>query len=63
MGRRNLATTEKLQFLKSDVKNILVIFFDWQGVIYKEFVQEGETINVVHYKSCNGKTPKENSTC
>jgi len=27
-----------------------VIFFDWQGVIHKEFVPEGVTINTVHYK-------------
>jgi len=29
---------------------MLVIFFDWQGVIHKEFVPEGETINTVYYK-------------
>jgi len=27
-----------------------MIFFDWQGVIHKEFVPEGETINAVYYK-------------
>ena len=25
-------------------------FFDWQGVIQKEFVPEGETINAMYYK-------------
>ena len=29
---------------------MLVIFIDWQGVIHKEFVPEGETINAVYYK-------------
>jgi histone-lysine N-methyltransferase SETMAR len=29
---------------------MLVIFFDWQGVIHKEFVPEGETLNEVYYK-------------
>jgi len=29
---------------------MLVTFFDWQGVIHKEFVPEGETINAVYYK-------------
>jgi len=29
---------------------MLVIFFDWQGVIHKQFVPEGETINAVYYK-------------
>ena len=27
-----------------------MIFFDWQCVIHKEFVPEGETINAVCYK-------------
>jgi len=27
-----------------------VIFFDWQGLIHKGFVPEGETINAVYYK-------------
>ena len=29
---------------------MLVVFFDWQGVIHKEFVSEGQTINAVNYK-------------
>jgi transposase len=29
---------------------MLVVFFDWQGVIHKEFITEGETINAVYYK-------------
>ena len=29
---------------------MLLIFFDWQGVIHKEFVPKGETINAVYYK-------------
>jgi hypothetical protein len=32
------------------VKTMLVIFFDWQGVIHKEFVPGGETINGVFCK-------------
>ena len=32
------------------MKTMLVIFFDWQGVIHREFVPEGETINAVYYK-------------
>ena len=51
MGRRNLTTAEKkMWFQKPRVKTMLVIFFDWQGVIHKEFVPEGETINAVYYK-------------
>ena len=41
---------KKLRFQKSRVKTMLVIFFDWQGVMHKEFVLEGETINAVYYK-------------
>jgi hypothetical protein len=41
---------KKLRFPKSRVKTMLVIFFDWQGVIHNEFVPEGETINAVYYK-------------
>jgi hypothetical protein len=50
MFRRNFATAEKLRFQKSRVKTVLVIFFDWQGVIHKEFVPEGETSNAMYYK-------------
>jgi len=38
---------KKVRVQKSRVKIMLVIFFDWQGVIHKEFVPEGETINAV----------------
>ena len=41
---------KKLLFQKTRVKTMLAIFFDWQGVIHKEFVPEGETINAVYYK-------------
>jgi len=41
---------KKLLFQKSRVKTMLVIFFDCQGVIHKEFVPEGKTINAVYYK-------------
>jgi len=48
--RETLSRPKKLQFQKSRVKTTLVIFFDWQSVIHKEFVLEGETINTVYYK-------------
>ena len=41
---------KKLWFQKSRVKIMFVVFFDWQGVIHKEFVPEGQTINAVYYK-------------
>jgi len=49
MGQRN-PQLKKLRFQKSRVKTMLVIFFNWQGVIHKEFVPEGETIYAVYYK-------------
>ena len=42
---------KKLRFQKSRVVTMLVIFFDWQGVIHKEFVPGSETINAVYYRS------------
>ena len=45
--RETLSRPKKLQFQKSRVKTTLVIFFDWQSVIHKEFVLEGETIYAV----------------
>jgi len=41
---------KKLRFQKSRVKTMLVIFFKWQGIIHKEFVPQGETIDAVYYK-------------
>jgi len=48
--RETLPWPKKLRFQKSRVKTMLVIFFDWQGIIHKEFVPEGENINAVYYK-------------
>ena len=41
---------KKLRFQNSRVKTMFVIFFEWQGVIHKEFVPEGETTNAVYTK-------------
>ena len=54
-------TSPRPKFHKPRVKTMLVIFFDWQGVIHKEFVPEGETITAV-LQRCNEKAPKQNST-
>jgi len=40
----------KLGFQNSRVKAMLVNLFDWQGIIDKEFVPEGETISAAYYK-------------
>jgi hypothetical protein len=40
----------KLKFQGSRIKTMLIIFFDSQGVVHKEFVSEGETVNAEFYK-------------
>jgi len=41
---------KKLKFQRSHIKNKLIIFFDSQGVVHKEFVPEGKAINAEYYK-------------
>jgi len=41
---------KKLKFQRSHIKTILIIFFDSQGVVRKEFVPEGQTVNAEFYK-------------
>jgi len=41
---------KKLKFQRSRIKSMLLIFFDSQGVVHKEFVSEGKTVNVEFYK-------------
>jgi hypothetical protein len=31
------------------VKSMLIIFFDITGIVYEEFVMEGQTVNSVYY--------------
>jgi hypothetical protein len=41
---------KKLKFRKSRIKTMLIIIFDSQGVVHKEFVPEGKTVNAEFYK-------------
>jgi len=41
---------KKLRFQKSKVKTMLIEFLDSQGIVHKEFVQEGCTVNAEYYK-------------
>jgi hypothetical protein len=43
--------SKKLKFYRSHIKTMLIIFFDSQGIVRKEFVPEGKTINA---EFCNG---------
>jgi hypothetical protein len=42
--------SKKLKFQKFCIKAMLIIFFDSQGVVHKEFVPDGTTINAEFYK-------------
>jgi hypothetical protein len=41
---------KKLKFQRTCIKTMLIIFFDSQGVVHKEFVPEGKTVNAQFYK-------------
>jgi len=41
---------KKLKFQRSRIKTMLIIFFDSQGTVHKEFVSEGKTVNAEFYK-------------
>ena len=42
-------TSPRLKKLKS-AKTMLIFFFDFQGVVHKEFVPEGKSVNAEFYK-------------
>jgi len=41
---------KKLKFQRSHANTMLIIFFNSQGVVHKEFVPEGKTVNAEFYK-------------
>jgi histone-lysine N-methyltransferase SETMAR len=41
---------KKLKFQSSHIKTMLIIFFDTQSLVHKEFVPEGKTVNAKFYK-------------
>jgi hypothetical protein len=46
MALGTLSKTQKISISKNKV--ILIIFFDIQGIIHKEFVPPGQTVNKEH---------------
>lgn len=46
---RNSPRPKKARMTKSKVKSMLICFFDSQGVIHREFVPHGQTVNAVFY--------------
>jgi hypothetical protein len=53
---------KKLKFQRSHIKTMLIIFFNSQGVVYKEFVPEGKTVNEEFYKGVIGSPPEAHSS-
>jgi len=45
----------KLQFQKSRVKMMLIVFFDAKGVVHCEFVPEGQKVNAEFYVGVLGR--------
>jgi len=41
---------KKLKFHRSHIKTMLIIFFNSQDVVHKEFVPKGKTVNAEFYK-------------
>ena len=42
---------KKARMSKSKFKAMMIVFFDIQGVIYIDWVPEGQTVNQVYYKN------------
>jgi hypothetical protein len=40
---------KKARHLKSKLKSMLIILFDMKGIVYKEFVLAGQTVNFAYY--------------
>ena len=43
-------STKKTRQVRSNVKTMLIVFFDIEGIVYYEFVPHGQTVNQVFYK-------------
>jgi hypothetical protein len=43
---------KKVRQVKSEVKSMLIIFFDIKGIVRKEFVRAGQTVSYAHYCDC-----------
>ncbi|XP_054724253.1 histone-lysine N-methyltransferase SETMAR-like [Uloborus diversus] len=45
------AKPKKVRMEKSRIKTLLTVFFDSKGIIHKEFMPEGESVNAAYYLS------------
>jgi hypothetical protein len=53
MGRtwkdQNHRDQKKVRQMRSKVKSMLIILFDIKGIVHKEFIQAGQTVNSAYY--------------
>jgi hypothetical protein len=40
---------KKVRHIKSEVKNMLIIFFGIKGIVHREFVLAGQAVNSAYY--------------
>ena len=41
---------KKARISRSKMKDMLVVFFDWKGIVHHEFVQRGQMVNTQLYQ-------------
>ena len=50
MAHENSPRPKKARMSRSRVKTIIIVFFNSRGIVHKEFVPPGQTVNHVFYK-------------
>jgi len=50
MAHINFTEAKKRRMSKSKIKTMLICFFKSQGIVHKEFVPQGQTVNLHFYK-------------
>jgi hypothetical protein len=45
----NSPRLKKVTWVKSKVKSMLIIFFDIKGIVHKQFILAGQTVNSAYY--------------
>ncbi len=53
--------SKKAHMSKSKIKSMLIIFFNSQGVIMKEWLPQSRTVNTEYYLTIMKKTQRQNS--
>ena len=50
MAHEQLTAPKESKNVQIKIKNMLICFFDCQGVVHKEFVPSGQTVNKQYYR-------------